>query len=191
MQISIINHIESKFLDAEPMEITKNRLLTDANQVFISTRKVMAQAAQIAVPEGYRQATLNEVAFRYKHDEEFRAALSKCCSWVDKRGLGTDEYHQIHNDGTMTKVDADTYLTLPVGSRAFLRQGGMYVTVTCSTGSEEGRLLADAMRDGAELANVAYVKNPFSHKFNRIYHDASKFKRYMRGIDPAARSSDI
>ncbi len=173
------------------MEITKSHFLTDTNQVFISTRKVMAQAAQIAVPEGYRQATLKEVAFRYKHDEEFRATLSKCCAWVDKRGLDTDDYHQVHNDGTMTKVDADTYLTLPAGSRAFLRQGGMYVTATCNTDADEGRLLVDAIRDGAELANVAYVRNPFHHKFNRIYHDASKFKRYMRGIDPAARSSDI
>jgi hypothetical protein len=179
------------FLDVEIMEIVKNHFLTETNQVFISTRKVMAQAARIDIPEGYRQATLREVGFRYKHDEEFRSKLSKCCAWIDQRGLNAGDYHQVHNDGSMTNVDADTYLTLPAGSRAFFRQGGMYVTVTCNTDQNEGRLLVDAMQDNALLANVAYVKDPFYSKFNRIYNNLGNLKRYMRSENQAARSSDI
>lgn len=173
------------------MEAIKNRLLTESTQIFISEHQVMAFDAKRNLPDGYRQATPREVAFRYRHDEGFRSTLSNYCVWVDQKGLNAIDFHKIHNDGTLTKVDAHTYLELPIDSRAILRRGNEYVTVTCSTDLNEGRLFLDAIQGALQIANVAYVKDSFYNTSGRGYHDSWKFKQHMRGAGPKAQSSDI
>jgi len=173
------------------MDAVKNRLLTESTQIFISEHQVMAFDARRDAPKGYRQATPREVAFRYRHDEGFRSTLSNYRVWVDQRGLNGIDFHRIHNDGTMTKIDANAYLELPIDSRAILRRGDGYVAVTCSTDLNEGRLFLDAIQGTVQVANVAYVKDSFYNVFRGSPHDSGRFKQYMRSAEPNAQSSDI
>ena len=173
------------------METVKKRLLTESTQVLISERQVMAFDAKRDMPNGYRQAMPREVAFRYKHDEGFRSILSNYWVWVDQRGLTDADFHKIHNDGTMTKIGANTYLELPIDSRAILRRGDGYVAVTCSTDLNDGRLFLDAIQGAMQVANVAYVKDSFYNVFRGSHPDSGRFKQYVRDAGPKAQSSDI
>ncbi len=173
------------------MEAVKNHLLTESTQIFISERQIMAFDAKRELPDGYRQATSREVAYRYRHDEGFRSALSDYWIWVDQRGLNSVDFHRIHNDGTLTRTDASTYLELPIDSRAILRRGDGYVAITCSTDLNDGRLFLDALRGAMQIANVAYVKDSFYNEFRGSPHDSNRFKQHMRGAGPKGQSSDI
>ena len=173
------------------MEVVKNRLLAESTQIFISERQVMASDAKRDVPDGHKQATLRELAFRYRHDEGFRSILSNYFVWVDQRGLSGVDFHKIHNDGTLTRIDANTYLELPIDSRAVLRRGDGYVAVTCSTDLNEGRLIIDAIQGAMQIANVAYVKDSFYNALRGSHRDPVRFKQHMRGEWPKIRSSDI
>lgn len=173
------------------MEAVKKRILTESTQIFISEHQVMAFDAKRDMPEGYRQATSREVAFRYRHDEGFRSTLSNYCVWVDQKGLNTVDFHIIHNDGTLTKVNANAYLELPIDSRAILRRGEGYVTATCNTDLNEGRLFLDAIQGAMQVANVAYVKDSFYGIFRGSHNDSVKFKQHMRGAGQKTESFDI
>jgi hypothetical protein len=39
-------------------------------EVFLSDRRVVASEAQSVIPKGFRQATLEEVTLRYRHDAD-------------------------------------------------------------------------------------------------------------------------
>ena len=43
-------------------------------EVFLSDKRVVASEAESVIPKGYRQATLEEVTLRYRHD----VRIKKC-----------------------------------------------------------------------------------------------------------------
>ena len=174
------------------MEKFKQPLLTERTQIFISDRHVMALDAKNEIPQGYRQAVVNEVAFRYVHDEKFRESISDYFVWVNQKGLEGIDFHEVHVDGALTKINADKYLYLPAYRRAVLRRGNGFVAVTSNIDPHEGKLVLNAIPEAISMARVAYVKeDPLKPLVKRPVNAVSLEKQLISQYRQQGRSSDI
>ena len=118
----------------------------------------MALDAKREVPQGYRQAVVSEVVFRYIHDKEFRESISSYFVWVDQKGLEGTDFHEVHVDGALTRINAGKYLYLPAYKRAILKRGDGFVAVTSNIDPQEGGLVLNAIPEAVSMARVAYVR---------------------------------
>jgi hypothetical protein len=172
------------------MDVLKSKALPESSRVFISDSDMIALDARRNVPEGYRPAVVKDIAFRYKHDEEFRKELSNGWIWVAERGLEGADHHRIHNDGSLTKVSAQVYLDLPYPERAVLRPGDGFVAIRCDAGTEDGRLIIDA-QNVVVRANTAYLEDDSLKGAPKIALHSKSFKESFRRSWELRGSSDI
>ena len=125
--------------------------------VFLSDKLVIASEAGSVIPEGFRQATLNEVGLRYRYDAGFRVDLYlHGPAFTSQVGLESREYTRISDLGTFDQIDRDTYLLLPQEKKSLHHSGSGPVAVNGSR-SVAG-LHVDARFRSSDVARVAYVK---------------------------------
>ncbi len=100
-------------------------------EVFLSDRLVVASKADSLIPKGYRQATLEEVTLRYRHDAYFRQELwDKHAAWTSQKGLGSSYYQEISEHGKFTSVSENRfYNELSPEQRSFHYKGSGSVAV--------------------------------------------------------------
>ncbi|MDE1768683.1 MAG: hypothetical protein KGH64_01480 [Candidatus Micrarchaeota archaeon] len=128
-------------------------------QVFLSDKGVLASEAHSVIPKGYRQATLEEVALGYRHDHGFRQELyDKGWAWTSQEGLQSSGSHELHDDGSFSKIDRDTFYSLPQEKRSYHGPGPGYVTVGVGSSERLRRLIVSADFEASVVALVAYVK---------------------------------
>ncbi len=130
-------------------------------QVFLSYERVIASEVGTVIPKGYRQATPEEVALRYRQDASFRQNLySKGHAWVSQKNIESSKYQEISEDGVFSKVDPLIFNSISPESRARYYPGSspmaMYVHIN------NGECLWLDVRSNfrqSDKAVVAYVKD--------------------------------
>ncbi len=139
------------------MAIKKARKIVE---VLFSDERVVASEAQSVIPTGYRQATLEEVALSYRYVATFIQKLHDIGpAWTSKKRLKSSEYQQIHDDGSQSKIDRDTYYSLPPEKRSYHYPGSGSVAVGVYDYDDWNRRLSvDADVRASDGARVAYVK---------------------------------
>ncbi len=144
------------------MPRTKQLQRRDTVEVFISDERVAASKAQRVIPQGFRQATLEEVTLRYRRDAKFREELwNKGIAWTSQKGLGTSGFHEISEDGKhIGTTENRFYNELRPEQRSYHYDGGGSVAVDVyDFYLGVRRLGVDAVIGSSDVARVAYVKD--------------------------------
>lgn len=131
-------------------------------EVLLSDQKVRADQAQSVIPKGYRQATLEEVTLRYRHDADFREELwNKGAACTSQKGLGSSGYQEISEDGKPSSVSENKfYNELTPERRSYHYSGSGSVAVDVNFyGDGVRRLSVYADFRASGVARVAYVKD--------------------------------
>ena len=128
--------------------------------VLLSDKFVTASEVASVIPKGCRQATLEEVILRYRHDAGFRREIyDKGWTWTSQKGLVSLGDHQISEDGEFSKVDSRKFNSLSPGEKATHYPGSGLVAVgfyLCDWGDREFGVFAS--RGPYSVGLVAYVK---------------------------------
>lgn len=141
------------------MERILRQPLAETAKIFLTGKSVRSSEAAIAIPEGFRQATLDEVALRFRNDGDFRKELTNIdWVWVAQKGLSSSKYHLINESGAFVKIDKDTFYAMPTEERAYHYSGKGAVAVmgSCMESTWGLDVSADASLD---IARVAYVRS--------------------------------
>jgi hypothetical protein len=131
-------------------------------EVFLSNERVVASEVQSVIPEGYRQATLEEVTLRYIHDANFRDRLWEGPAWISQKGLDTSGLHEISDDGKhISTTESIFYNVLTPERRSIHCEGSGPVVgyVDDLLNDRERALGFDADTNTFHVARVAYVKD--------------------------------
>ncbi len=126
--------------------------------VFLTDRRVVASRSQGEVPAGFRKATTEEVALRYRHNAEFRQELySKGAAWTADTGLETSGGQEISAEGKFSPHN--NISSLPQGQRSFHYPGSGPVAVDVDFYGRDRRLGVVADHGSSVVARVAYVQD--------------------------------
>ena len=149
--------------------ITGNDMNAAVRAMRKSTEKVILSKCEFAIfeagkaiPEGYRQATVMEVAAMYRNDPSFRKELNEEKGWamVDKRGISHKEDVEILEDGSLVKISRDKAYSLPPERRAKYYKGSGQAIVCCyDYGGKFMSLDISTDHDSSGRFRVAYVKD--------------------------------
>ena len=124
--------------------------------LLTSERYRQSEADKVVLPEGAVRATLRQATLWYQNDEGFRNDIwNNGFAWASKKGLRTDGFHEILQNGDFKKISKDAYYKLSPENRSYHWKGSGLVSVGDGFGR---RLLVGAALRAEDAARVAYVQ---------------------------------
>lgn len=126
--------------------------------LLTSERYRQSEADKVVLPEGAVRATLRQATLWYQNDEGFRNDIwNNGFAWASKKGLRTDGFHEILQDGDFKKISKDSYYKLPPENRSYHCKGRGLVVIGGYVDRYGGFDVGSGV--GAEFAaRVAYVQ---------------------------------
>ena len=126
--------------------------------LLTSERYRQSEEDKIVLPEGAVRATLRQATLWYQNDEGFRNDIwNNGFAWASKKGLRTDGFHEILQNGDFKKISKDSYYKLPPENRSYHCKGRGLVVIGGYVDRYGGFDVGAGI--GAEFAaRVAYVQ---------------------------------